>query len=120
MGCTSASRVSVKGKVTYDGQTVDEGNIEFLPEGGTASVKLAAPIENGQYEIPPDRGGKVGAYRVEIHWAKKTGREIPSADPGMTVPERQEGLPARFHAESTLRRDFKSGENLINFDLTSK
>ena len=119
-GCGTPETASIQGRVTYDGMPVDLGSIIFLPETKDGAIKVAAPIENGEYKIPPERGAKAGRYRVEISWSKKTGKQVPSADPGMMHEEVQEALPPRFNTESTLTRDLVLGENLLNFELQSK
>jgi hypothetical protein len=118
-GCSGGSPASLKGKVSYDGQPVDNGGILFLPADESSGVKLAAAIENGEYVIPAERGAVPGVYRVEIRWSKKTGKQIPSADPGMTVEETKEALPAQFNTNSTLSREIKAGENMLDFELSS-
>ena len=119
-GCGPSSQVSVQGRVTFDGQPVGPGSIVFLPEAGSEAVKLAAPIEDGKYRIGTERGAKPGAFRVEISWSKKTGRQIPSADPGMMMDETQEAIPAQYNTQSTLRRELKPGDNVCDFELSSR
>jgi hypothetical protein len=117
IGCGSSKEVSIKGSVTFDGQPVGPGSIVFAPETGNESIKVAAPIEDGKYEIGAERGATPGMFRVEISWSKKTGRQIPSADPGVMVDEVQEAIPAKYNAQSTLSREIKPGENVHDFDL---
>jgi len=120
VGCGSSNQVSVQGRVTFDGQPVGPGSIVFLPDAGAESPKVAAAIEDGKYQIGPERGATPGSYRVEISWSKKTGRQIPSADPGMMMDEMQEAIPPQYNTQTTLRQELKPGPNVHDFDLKSK
>ncbi len=117
VGCGPSDQVSIEGRVTLDGQPVGPGSIVFLPEAGGEGIKIAAPIEDGQYRIGTERGAKPGTFRVEISWSKKTGRQLPSADPGIMMDETQEAIPPRYNTQTTLVREIKPGENTHDFDL---
>ena len=118
-GCGSNSALPLRGMVTLDDQPVAMGNIVFLPLA-SGGPKAAAAIENGSYSIPADQGLKPGKYRVEISWHKPTGRKIPSADPGMTIDETREAIPAKYNSDSTLTVDLDGTDKPHNFALTSK
>lgn len=115
-GCGGDGRRSVSGEVTLDGEPVDGGSIVFLPSGGEGG-KGAAEIVKGKYAIPTEQGLPPGSYRVEIHWLKPTGKQIPSGDPGMMTDERAEAIPAQYHSASTLVAEITAGENKHNFHL---
>lgn len=114
-GCGPSTAVAIKGQVTFDGLPVDQGSITFVPT--SEGKKLAAAIVGGQYEIPLDREAKPGTYRVEVSWSKKTGRTLPSADPGFTHEETREAIPAQYNTASTLTREIIAGENVVDFKL---
>jgi len=99
-----------------DGEPVQGGSLVFLPtgEGGT---KGAAEIIDGKYAIPSEQGLLPGTYRVEIHWFKATGKQVPSGDPGMTMEERVQVVPAKYNTASTLTAEIKPGENKHDFPL---
>ena len=118
-GCTAENSASIHGKVTLDSEPVANGSIEFLPTPGPGK-KAAAAIDQGLYSIPATDKLPHGSYRVKISWHKPTGRQIPSADPGIMTDERREAVPARFNAESTLTVDITSGNVEKNFELLSK
>ena len=115
LGCSSDSRVGVTGKVTYQGEPVAVGTITFLPaaESGT---KCGGLIENGAYKVEPQLGPQPGPHRVEIRWAKPTGKKFKN-EFGEELDIRQEGLPDKYHANSTLTADIKAGVNVIDFQL---
>ena len=116
-GCGgSDNRMSVKGKVSLDGEVVDRGSIVFLPTAGVGT-KAAAAIEAGEYVVPAEEGLRPGTYRVEVSWSKPTGRKVASADPGMMMDETREAIPAKFNTASTLTAEIAAGENTQNFPL---
>lgn len=118
-GCGGANSAALHGTVTFDGAPVTNGSIVFLPPSGEGS-KAAAAIEEGKYTIPADAGLLPGNYRVEVTWQKPTGRKIPSADPGMTMDETKEAIPAKFNVNSTLTADIAAGDVEKDFALTTK
>ena len=119
MGCGGESTTALHGKVTFDGEPVALGNISFFPSTSDGK-KAAAAIEQGQYSIPAEEGLAPGTYRVEVSWRKPTGRKIPSADPGMTIDETQEAIPAKYNSASTLTAEITAGQVEQDFALTSK
>jgi hypothetical protein len=119
-GCSASTQTAVQGEVTLDGQPVGPGSIEFHPEPGTDSRRASAPLEGGKYALAPERGPSPGTFRVQIHWSKKTGRTIPSADPGFTAEETYEAMPAKYNNESSLIVELTTGVNTKDFHLNSK
>jgi hypothetical protein len=113
-GCGGSS---VQGTVTLDGAPVDGGAIRFTPEG-TGSA-LGSEVVGGKYSI---KGKPIapGSYRVDINWKKPTGRKVPTpGDPGTTMDETAEAIPAQFNSKSTLKADLTAGSNTKDFDLKS-
>ncbi len=119
VGCGKTPAPSVKGKVTFDGEGVANGGIVFLPleKGGS---RAAAPIEQGTYALSPEDKLVPGKYRVEISWRKPTGKKIASADPGITIDETREAVPAKFNTDSKLTAEIGSGEVVKDFELKSQ
>ncbi len=109
---------SVRGKVTLDGQPVDGGTIAFLP--AAEGVAADAPVRAGEYDVPADRNLRPGNYRVEVRWPKPTGKKVPSADPGFTIDQTREAVPAGYNTQSTLTAELGRGENVKDFALTSR
>jgi hypothetical protein len=114
LGC-SGDRVGVEGRVTYAGEPLALGAITFVPESEKA-IKGGGTITNGRYEIEPRFGLIPGLHRVEIHWAKPTGRKTKN-EFGEILDVREEGLPDKYHIKSTLTATIKRGKNTIDFDL---
>jgi hypothetical protein len=115
LGCSSGDRMGVEGRVTYAGEPLPLGSITFIPESEKA-IKSGGTITNGRYSIEPRFGLMPGPHRVEIRWAKPTGKKYKN-EFGEVLDVRQEGLPEKYHAKSSLTATIKSGANTIDFDL---
>ena len=115
-----AQRFPLSGKVTYDGEAVDAGTISFLPLAGSKQRVSGGEIADGAYSVPEADGANSGKYRVEIHWAKKTGKQHYDGELQMEVDDRREALPPRFHTESELTADVSPKQTKFDFLLKSK
>jgi hypothetical protein len=114
-GCGGKGRVAVEGTVTYDGQPIQAGSIAFLAAEGQG-VNTGGAIVDGKYAIAADVGPKMGKNKVEIRWAKPTGKTYQS-ETGATLSVTAEGLPAKYNDQSELTAQVERGQNTINFDL---
>jgi hypothetical protein len=114
-GCSFDNRHGVEGKVTYGGEPLDVGAITFIPTSGEG-VKSGSLIENGAYRVEAKTGPSPGPHRVEIRWRKATGKKSKN-EYGEEISARQEGLPDKFHSNSTLKADIKPGNNVLDFPL---
>ncbi len=116
-----AKRASIKGKVTFDGAPVEGGIISFQGlDNSETQRKSGGPIVNGEYEILEAKGPNAGKYRVEILWPKPTGQKSKDPDSGQEIDVKRNVIPDRYNSASTLAEEVKAGENVFNFDLTSK
>ena len=70
LGCAGASdglpRQAVSGTVTFDGQPLAEGRIQFEPASAEAMTPAGGEIKDGRYSIPRDQGPTPGDYRIMI------------------------------------------------------
>jgi hypothetical protein len=114
-GCSSSSAAAVQGQVTYAGEPIDVGTITFIPKS-EAGIKSGGLIDRGAYSIEAKIGPAPGTHRVEIRWAKPTGKTSKN-EYGEVIQKRQEGLPEKFHDQSTLTAEIKPGKNVIDFAL---
>jgi hypothetical protein len=112
-------RFPLSGTVRVDGEPLDVGAISFIPANDKQRVS-GGPISNGAYSVDEATGANAGTYRVEVRWYKKTGRQLKDADTGEFYDERKEGLPKRYHQDSTLTADVGSGQTTFDFDLKSQ
>jgi hypothetical protein len=102
---------------------VDKGAIRFVPVGDTTGPLAGGFIVDGEYSIKAADGLAVGRYKVEVNWAKKTGRQVrepPPALPGKMREEVIEGIPAWYNTRSTLTAELKPGKNKLDFQLKSR
>lgn len=117
-GCSSGTGdapkvASVQGIVTLDGQPLANATVAFYPEEGRAS--LGTTGENGKYTLVYSdslKGALVGSHRVEITVGSTGGAEGRSA-------ASQEILPDKYHRQTTLTAEVKSGSNQHDFELSS-
>jgi hypothetical protein len=114
-GCSKESGASLEGKVTYGGEPIDVGTITFIPASGSG-VKGGGLIESGSYKVDSKIGLGTGPHRVEIRWAKGTGKKSKN-EFGEEIQRRAEGLPEKYHNQSGLTAEIKPGKNVIDFDL---
>jgi hypothetical protein len=112
----------LSGSVSFNGEPIDLGSIALIPAGGGSANNRSSGgvIQNGTYQIPQEKGLSAGTYRVEIHWLKKTGRELTDPMSGDKYDERKEALPARFHTRSELTLEIPAPDNKHDLDLTGK
>ena len=127
MGCGASpsgpERGAVSGRVTLDGEVVEQGSIAFIPAAGTKGPSSGATIANGKFSIPQDKGPVVGTNRVEVHWPRKTGRQKEAGSPtppGTMIDEVAEAIPAEFNSNSKLEQRVEAGENVVEIELQSK
>jgi hypothetical protein len=119
-GPSGPERASVSGKVTLNGQAIEQGTISFLPAEGNTGPSAGGIIANGRYDIKKQDGPVLGKSRVELRSWKKTGRQIPNPmSAGAMMDEKVEAFPDRFSNESTLIKEVQSGHNIFDFELES-
>jgi hypothetical protein len=114
-GCSGDRRVGVEGTVTYAGEPIAVGSITFLPTG-EKGIKAGGLITDGRYKLEPQFGLNPGPHSVEIRWNKPTGKKYRN-EFGEQFDQRAEGLPAKYHTNSTLTADIQAGHNVIDFHL---
>jgi hypothetical protein len=120
IGCGGGDRSSVSGTVTLDGEPVTKGSILFDPVE-SREVKPVGLIENGSYSLTSETGPKPGKHKVEIRWAKPTGKQVPvKDDPPNMIDETKEAVPAKYNTSTELTVEITPGSNRHDFPLTSK
>jgi hypothetical protein len=96
-GCGGVKRVPVTGTVTLDGQPLNEGVLEFVPDtskGNTLRVSCMGPISNGRFNLTTagmDRadngaGAPVGWFKVKYMNPNERGYD-PNAKQKDTSPK---------------------------------
>lgn len=136
VGCQKGPDMGiVKGQVTMDGEPLANALVTFTPaEGGPAAT--GTTDANGQYELLSlgQKGAVLGQHKVTITTLQETPEGI---DEEMTEEEYMkmveegggpaaykdaeitEKIPAKYNTQSELTAEVTSGENTINFELTS-
>ena len=118
-GCGTTSDMPevapVRGKVTLNGKPLIMAKIIFAPvEGGQSSE--AVTNANGEYDLVYKRdimGAKVGKHKVMI-----TTFELPEVtDDGKVLGGKPELVPPQFNSQTTLEKEVKPEENVIDFTL---
>ena len=114
-GGDTLGRLPVSGTVTYKGQPLAQGSIEFFPAQGV-KTQGGAVIHNGKYSIPAEKGLAPGTYGIKI--SSTEGGSSGSTDemPGDPKPTK-ELVPEKFNAKSTLKREISKGKTVIDFNL---
>jgi hypothetical protein len=106
-GCGSrTATVGLQGDVSYQGQAVTWGKIDFLPIETTHGASACSPITNGHYEIPAKWGLlSDGVYEVRIVAFRKTGKmernRIEIGGPPVETAENY--IPEIYNSQSMLK-----------------
>ena len=116
LGGCGQSRRSLSGTVTINGAPMERGMITLTPEDSN-QTSVGGKISDGKFYLDATRGPFPGKYRVEIHWAKKTGRKVPNGDGGMD-DEVKEGLPAKYNTNTELTANVTWATRSLDFQLT--
>ena len=113
-GCGRRSklrRLPLAGSVTFAGQPVDDGLIEFIPVDATPGPSFGGVVKAGRYDVPAAQGGhEGGTYRVQITSSRPSGKTLtvdthvfkPDGTT-MQVPVMESFIPAKYNVASTLR-----------------
>jgi len=120
LGCGNKTK-TLTGKITFDGNPLDQGQITFEPKGpGKMSV---AQIVEGTYTLPDKFGLTPGDYVVRITSERPTGAKVRPASYSQDqtpMDVYQQFLPAKYNTKSTLSVSVSpDGENVHDFALTS-
>lgn len=115
--CSGCGRTGthIEGKVAFGGQPVAAGSIAFVPLDSSGQP-FGDSIVNGAYKVDPKRGPAPGKYKVEVRWPKPTGKKVKAED-GAMQDDYAESLPKKFHDQTTLTAEVKTGLNKLDFDL---
>ena len=110
-GPSGPTTVPVSGSVSFAGQPVAEGEIQFRSADGT-SASWAGPIEGGRYALR----STVGPKRVEIIAVRPKPGAKPKPSGEQVVNEMY--IPARYNLESELTAEVtEAGPNQFDFSL---
>lgn len=124
-GCGSGDslgRSAVSGRITFDGEPVEHGSIQFSPHGGQGAVGSGALIADGKYAIPAAKGLPPGKYLVRIFSVERSAVDRPAEPPGPVVPPpAKQQIPAQYNVQSQLIVEVTAdGTNRFDFDMQTK
>lgn len=123
-GCsdTQPQRAAITGSVSLNKQPVSNGTIKFVPTGNTKGTSAGSEIVDGKFTIPFSNGPTYGKYKVEIHWSKKTGKQVEMgspAPPGTKVDEVVEAIPPKYNTATELEKEINAAKHNFDFSLDS-
>ncbi len=108
------ARLPISGKVTLEGQPLDQGIISFDPIGKGTSA--GASISKGEYSIPTASGLPAGNYIVRI--SSPIGGAPTPEFPGASDQVAKERIPEEFNAQSKNKVEVTAkGKNTFDFAI---
>lgn len=112
-------RRAVYGAVTFQGQPVDYGGIQFLPEDPQRGVNSGGMIDAGKYQIKESQGLPPGAYRVMISSPDRREQTKVEEMPGDVRTLALERIPVKYNLQTTLKIEVPQarGAHQQNFEL---
>ena len=114
-GCSKPGRPgyhTVTGRITFDGQPLENGFVQFVPVGSKISPE-SGRIAKGLYRLE----SKAGKVTVHVLSTRLTGK----MDPVMNTAIEEMFVPERYNSKSELKADVVADKaNAIDFDLTSQ
>jgi hypothetical protein len=106
----------VSGAVTFRGQPLDHGVIQFSPLENQ-DTQSGAAITAGKYEVPAATGLAAGKYEVRI-MSGNQGQDPEEEMPGEPAAPGKELIPAEFNARSKQTVEVKAdGPNVFDFAI---
>src|SRR5262249_34033973 len=84
-------REAVSGTVTFDGQPLQKGTIQFQPASQDEGVAAGGMIDGGRFDIPKQEGPVPGKYKVSVNAQEESGTTLPPGElPGsLQVPKKR-------------------------------
>ena len=118
-GCSAddTDAIPVSGQVTFQGQPLDQGFIEFTPLNEAHRLSGAA-INQGEYSLPANQGLSAGKYQVRVTSTVGGAEVDPDEPPGESDAVARERIPADFNTQTKQEVEVtKSGENKFDFKI---
>ncbi len=121
-GCSGGGRADLSGEVLLDGEPLEAGTLLLIPTDPTGGTGVSGEIKAGKYSFVGGQALLPGAYKVQIHGLKKTGRKVRDSmgNPGDLVDEVAEAVAPRFNAETELTVEVRPGGGPKNFAVFSR
>lgn len=109
---------SVTGTITMDGAALPGAMVIFSPEKGRSS--MGTTDSEGKYEmvyVGDTKGAKLGTHKISITTVQEGNSEESGEEAAIAF---KETIPAKYNTKTTLTEIVKEGDNLFDFELTSK
>jgi hypothetical protein len=123
-GCEGNRPVVVYGAVTCAGDTVERGDITFVPLDAKGGAGGGAEIIDGAYRVHGRQGVLPGTYRVVVNAFEKTGRKITQSNGFETTlvdETRRVGPPIYASSDSPLVVSIDASfSNPLDIELTAE
>jgi hypothetical protein len=129
VGCGGAEdnlpREPIAGTVTFNGEPLKSGTIQFVPMAGKAGVSSGGMITDGGFQVSRDVGPIPGTYSVMIFGAGGPGATTAPGEGPLREPKAAGKpaagvgqIPLRFNLKTELTAEVKpGGPNTYTFDL---
>jgi hypothetical protein len=112
LGCNNDGLVPVSGTVSWNGEPIEKGMINFFPTDASKRPH-GEKIVDGKFAFRASPGEK----RVEIF----ADRPVGKPDPVMNLQRYEQFIPTRYNEETELTASVaSSGENSFDFALEQK
>jgi hypothetical protein len=109
---------AVSGMVTFQGNLVPEGTIQFFTKGAQPVVCGGAMIRDGAYHLPREHGLAPGSYLVRINSPERIAVPGNVKDEMMAPFQTRDRIPAKFNTDSAINIKILAGTPAqFNFDL---
>lgn len=121
-GRNPLGRLAISGKVTLNGQPLEQGTIAFEPTNRKTGVASGSNIVDGSYAIPAEKGLPPGKYIVRIYSAVR-----PKTGPSGDAPGGADGMgpavqiiPPEYNTRSEKSVEVTSkGPNEFTFEVAN-
>ncbi|MBN2291813.1 MAG: hypothetical protein JXM70_05275 [Pirellulales bacterium] len=121
-GRNPLGRLAISGKVTLNGQPLEQGNIAFEPTNRQNGVASGTNIAAGSYSIPTEKGLPPGKYIVKIYSAIRPKTGSKNDEPGGTgnLGPAIQLIPPEYNSRSEHTVEVTSeGPNEFTFDVVN-
>lgn len=118
-GNSGPELAEVTGTVTLDGQPLPRINLQFVPDTPGGSPSYGGTNADGQYRLAfsqDQTGAMLGRHRVDITVQDPEVDDNGNLVPGQVPPK----IARKYFQPGALTAEIKSGDNTVDFALTSK
>lgn len=116
-GGSGNGQQAVSGVVTFQGNKIPDGSVQFCTDSTPSVVRGGAMIRDGGYQVPGEHGLTPGNYIVRITSAERIDNP-DKAKNEMSPFFTRERIPAKYNTESQLKIEVRADKpTKFDFDL---